>query len=359
MRKKIKVLIVDDSALVRGLLTQIIGNHPSLEVVAVAADPYEARELIKQHDPDVLTLDIEMPKMNGIAFLKNLMRLRPMPVVMISTLTQEGAPITLEALECGAVDFLGKPQGRGDAGLREYGDIIAEKILCAARANVRGLEPAEREPAASKVLRASDRPIKHHFICAIGASTGGTEAIKDIVRQLPERSPPLVITQHIPDVFSTSFARRLDSLSEIKVYEAEHEQPVEAGCAYLAPGHSHLKVIRRGGGYVCQLEQSEMVNRHRPSVEVLFDSVRTAAGAYAMGVILTGMGSDGAAALLRMREAGAVTVAQDEATSVVWGMPGAAVKLNAAVKILPLHKIARFILAEAFPTIGDTSSHNR
>lgn len=350
MRAKIKVVVVDDSAMVRALLTQIINADPRLQVVAAAADPYEAREMIKQHNPDVITLDIEMPKMNGIAFLKNLMRLRPTPVVMISTLTQEGAPATLEALEYGAVDFLGKPQGRSDIALREYSDIINEKLVCAASARVRGLDlsPSAGGGTSGKFLKNVDRPLKHHFVCAIGASTGGTEAIKEIVRSLPEHSPPLVIAQHIPEIFSTSFARRLDSLSAVTVYEAEHEQPVEANCAYLAPGHSHLKLVRRGGKYLCQLDQGAPVNRHRPSVEVLFDSVCATAGEAAMGVLLTGMGSDGAAALLRLRRAGAFTIAQDEASSVVWGMPGAAVKMDAADKVLPLDKIAREILLAAF-----------
>jgi two-component system chemotaxis response regulator CheB len=347
MQGKVRVLIVDDSALVRSLLTQIINAHPALEVVAAAADPYAARELIKQHNPDVLTLDIEMPKMNGIAFLKNLMRLRPMPVVMISTLTQEGAPLTLEAFEYGAVDFLGKPQGRSDLALREYSDLICEKILCAAQANVRALETSHPNPA-PEIKRSTPRLLKPNFICAIGASTGGTEAIKEVVRQLPEYSPPLVITQHIPEAFSTSFARRLDNLSAVAVYEAEHNQPVEPGSVYLAPGHSHLRLLHRGGRYICQLDQAPPVNRHRPSVEVLFDSVLAAAGDSAMAVLLTGMGSDGAAALLRLRQAGAVTIAQDEATSVVWGMPGAAVKLGAAQKVLPLEKISHEILQTAY-----------
>lgn len=351
MRTKIKVVVVDDSAMVRALLTQIINADPRLQVVAAAADPYEARELIKLHNPDVITLDVEMPKMNGITFLKNLMRLRPTPVVMISTLTQDDAPATLEALECGAVDFLGKPQGRSDIALREYSEIISEKIVAAANARVRGLDslhPTSRDSASGMVLKPVDRPHKHNFLCAIGASTGGTEAIKEIVRSLPERCPPLVITQHIPEVFSTSFARRLDSLCAVKVYEAEHDQPVEHNCAYLAPGHSHLKLTRRAGRYVCLLDQGPPVNRHRPSVEVLFDSVCTVAGDAAMAVLLTGMGADGANALLRLRQAGAFTVAQDEASSVVWGMPGAAVKINAAEKVLPLDKMAREILRAAF-----------
>jgi two-component system, chemotaxis family, protein-glutamate methylesterase/glutaminase len=346
MKEKIKVLVVDDSALVKMLLTEILNSDSRMEVVGCANDPYEAREMIKKLNPDVLTLDIEMPKMNGIAFLKNLMRLKPMPVVMISTLTQEGAPAALEALECGAVDFLGKPQGQGENSLLTYRDLIIEKVYWASKANIK----REVTVAPIEILTTSHRTdvLNFGFLCAIGASTGGTEAIKDVVRVLPENGPPIVATQHIPDVFSTSFAKRLDSLCKMKVYEAEHDQVIEQGSMYLAPGHSHLTVIRKGQKYYCQLDTNPPVNRHRPSVEVLFDSVRQAAGDRSMGVILTGMGADGAEALLRLRQCGAFTVAQDEATSVVWGMPGSAVKLGAADKILPLAKIPQCIMAAAF-----------
>lgn len=342
-----KVLIVDDSALIRALLSEIIASDARLDVVAVASDPYEARELIKRHDPDVITLDIEMPKMNGIAFLKNLMRLRPTPVVMISTLTQAGAPATLEALELGAVDFLGKPSGECGASLERYRREICEKVFWAAKANVQNKTPpaAEAQP-----LARAHKSLDPRCICAIGASTGGTEAIKAVVQMLPEHCPPIVAAQHIPEVFSTSFAKRLDSCGAITVFEAEHNQPIEQGCLYLAPGHSHLKVVRQGGRYVCRLDQGEPVNRHRPSVEVLFDSVIQAAGSNALGIILTGMGADGSEALLRMRQAGCMTVAQDEASSVVWGMPGVAVKLGAACKVLSLEHIAPFMLSEAFNT---------
>lgn len=345
MKAKIKVLVVDDSALVRALLSQMINSDSRLEVVAVASDPFEARELIKKVNPDVLTLDIEMPKMNGISFLKNLMRLRPMPVVMISTLTQEGAPAALEALELGAVDFLGKPQGEGEAALQNYRDQIVEKIFWAAKARI---QQGGGEPVEAAVPESRQQSLKCGFLCALGASTGGTEAIKEVVKCLPEFGPPIVAAQHIPGAFSASFAQRLDKLARMKVYEAQHEQPIEPGCMYLAPGHSHLTVLRQGQKYYCRLDQGPAVNRHRPSVEVLFDSVREAAGARAMAVLLTGMGADGAVALLRLREAGAFTIAQDEASSVVWGMPGAAVKLGAAEKILALGKIPRVILSQAF-----------
>lgn len=345
-KSKVKVVVVDDSALIRAMLSEIINSDPRLEVVAVACDPFEARDMIKKYNPDVLTLDIEMPKMNGLAFLKNLMRLRPLPVVMISTLTQAGAPSTLEALEFGAVDFLGKPVDASDTALELYRSQITEKVYWASKANVRNRDAGVDE--SPKLLTCLKKPLKAGFICAIGASTGGTEAIKAIIQTLPADAPPIVAAQHIPAMFSTSFAKRLDSASAMKVYEASHNQPVERGCLYLAPGSCHLRIIRSNNHYICQLDQGDPVNRHRPSVEVLFDSVRAAAGSRALGVLLTGMGADGSEALLRMRQAGCETVAQDEASSVVWGMPGVAVKLNAAAKVLGIDKISRFILSQAF-----------
>lgn len=346
--EKIKVLIVDDSALLRAVLADIINSDPRLCVVAEAVDPIDARELIKLHNPDVLTLDIEMPKMNGIAFLKNLMRLRPMPVVMISTLTQQGAPAALEALECGAVDFLGKPKGQSDSALEHYRTQIVEKVYWASKANLARYSSVATPPEKIVTAHAGGKALKAGFICVIGASTGGTEAIKRVVQTLPSDAPPIVVTQHIPDVFSTSFAKRLNDGSDMTVYEAAHNQIVERGCVYLAPGHSHLRIVRVGGQYVCKLDKGELVNRHRPSVEVLMDSVLKAADHRALGVMLTGMGKDGSAALLRMREAGCTTVAQDEASSVVWGMPGAAVQMGAATKVLSLDKVARFILSQAY-----------
>lgn len=344
-KKSIKVLIVDDSALVRTLLTEILQSEPAIEVVGAAQDPYEAREMIKQLSPDVLTLDIEMPKMNGIAFLSNLMRLRPMPVVMISTLTHAGAPATLEALELGAVDFLPKPKGESGASLNDYRATIISKVRAAASANLAGRDNAWLDQTP---VKASEGQLRANFMCAIGASTGGTEAIKEVLRVMPKQSPPMVIAQHIPAAFSSSFAERLDGCSEIKVFEAEDQQPIRAGCAYLAPGDKHLIVERSSYGHVCRLLDTDPVNRHKPSVEVLFDSVKEVMGKNAMGVMLTGMGADGAEALLRMKRAGAVTVAQDENTSVVWGMPGAAVKLGAADKVLPLNRIASQIVNVAY-----------
>ncbi|SMF36494.1 two-component system, chemotaxis family, response regulator CheB [Alteromonadaceae bacterium Bs31] len=351
--KKVKVLVVDDSALIRALLNEVLGSDQRIDVVGSACDPYEARELIKQLSPDVLTLDIEMPRMNGIAFLKNLMRLRPMPVVMISTLTQEGAPATLEALELGAVDFVPKPKNEGGGALARYADTIIEKVLCAAGANVLARTEKNEHSFVEKrnefaQLVQQAKQIKPGFICAIGASTGGTEAIKEVVTSLPVGGPPVLITQHIPAVFSASFARRVDQASLVKVYEAEHGQKIEQGCVYIAPGDAHLRLQKIGEHYICHLSQDDPINRHRPSVEALFDSVVNCAGAKSLGVLLTGMGADGAEALMRMKESGAVTVAQDEESSVVWGMPGAAVKLGAAKVVLPLDKIGRYILTQAF-----------
>lgn len=345
--KPIKVLIIDDSALIRSLLREMIASDPRLEVCGAAEDPYQAREMIKQLNPHVLTLDIEMPRMNGISFLKNLMRLHPLPVVMISTLTQVGAPETLEALSLGAVDFIGKPKQHSDLGLSQYRDEIIRKLICAAGANVTAMEGVGKAKATGLDAVAQSKSLKTGFLCAIGASTGGTEAIKAVVSSLPLNSPPIVVTQHIPPAFSTSFAKRLDGASAVKVYEAQHQQPIEKGCVYIAPGDAHLKVSKTAKGYICLLDSGEMVNRHRPSVEVLFDSVCEQVGNKAMGVILTGMGADGAEALKRMRDAGSHTIAQDEATSIVWGMPGAAVKLDAAAEVLPLNKVAANIIKHA------------
>jgi two-component system chemotaxis response regulator CheB len=343
-QKKTKVLIIDDSALIRSLLTALLNEDNRLEVVATANDPYDAREKIKQYSPDVLTLDIEMPKMNGIVFLKNLMRLRPLPVVMISTLTQAGAPATLEALEMGAIDFVAKPQGDDPLALERYGRDICEKVYWAAKANLAQLSPSVNPSSAPM----APGHLKSGFICAMGASTGGTEAIKYVISNLPKNAPPIVIAQHIPAAFSQSFAKRVDAASVVIVHEAEHNQAILPGHVYLAPGHSHLRVKRLGAGYICQLDEGPEVNRHRPSVEPLFDSVNEAAGKSAMGVMLTGMGADGARALLRLKEQGAHTVVQDESTSVVWGMPGAAFKMGAAIQVLPLDKISGAIIKQAF-----------
>ncbi|GAB1262000.1 protein-glutamate methylesterase/protein-glutamine glutaminase [Aurantivibrio plasticivorans] len=345
-----KVVIVDDSGLVRALLSEVLNSDTRLRVVGVAADPFEAREVIKRTNPDVITLDIEMPKMNGIAFLKNLMRLRPIPVVMISTLTQAGAPATLEALEHGAVDYLAKPMSTGDVGLVQYREQIIEKVLTAAKANVSPLENQGATASNDKVgvNVQKNKTLRRNFICFIGASTGGTEAIKEVLTALPPESPPILVTQHIPATFSSSFAQRLNNNSKLTVVEAENNMPIKPGHAYLAPGDDHLRVRKSAYGYICQIEKGDPVNRHRPSVEVLFKSAIETLGNNCMGVLLTGMGADGSQTLLEMREAGCLTIAQDEATSVVWGMPGVAVKLGGATKVLPLKQIASNIIAESY-----------
>ncbi|MDE2052969.1 MAG: chemotaxis response regulator protein-glutamate methylesterase [Gammaproteobacteria bacterium] len=359
-RRPIRVLIVDDSALVRSLLTDLLNAAPGIEVVGVAADAHAAREKIKQLNPDVLTLDVEMPKMDGITFLRNLMRLRPMPVVMVSSLTERGADVTLDALALGAVDYLSKPKIDLAATLKDYAEELIEKVRIAARASVRALDPRQaprppgavgpahsadavlpKAPPSSRPLRTTDR------IIAIGASTGGTEAIKEVLMRLPPDCPGVVIAQHIPKAFSTPFARRMNDCCPMSVCEAKDGQYVLAGHAYIAPGDRHLMLVRDGARYVCRLDDGVPVNRHKPSVDVLFRSVAQNAGRNAIGVLLTGMGKDGARGLKEMLDSGSRTIAQDEATSVVWGMPGEAVALGAAEQILALESVAGKILTLA------------
>ncbi|ARP86959.1 protein-glutamate methylesterase/protein-glutamine glutaminase [Bordetella genomosp. 9] len=343
MQKKISVLCVDDSALVRGLMTEIINSQPDMEVVATAPDPLVARELIKKHNPDVLTLDVEMPRMDGLDFLEKLMRLRPMPVVMVSSLTERGSEITLRALELGAVDFVTKPKLGIRDGLLEYTELIADKLRGAARARLRAL-PAAAAP--KQVLRS---PLSSsEKLVIIGASTGGTEAIRHVLQPLPPDSPAILITQHMPAGFTRSFAQRLNSLCSLTVREATHGERVLPGHVYLAPGGEyHMRLGRSGANYVVELDPSEPVNRHRPSVDVLFHSVAVSAGRNAVGVILTGMGKDGAAGLLEMKRAGARTLAQDEASCVVFGMPREAIALGAADEVVSLEAMSERILANA------------
>lgn len=339
----IKVLIVDDSPLIRGLLKEILEQADDIHVVGSAEDPYEAREQIKRLNPDVLTLDIEMPKMDGLSFLKNLMRLRPMPVVMISTLTQKGSPITLEALETGAVDFIAKPTANVSQSLQRYAHLLHQKIRTAAGARVRAFK--EQNLEADSAL--STLQFKANSVLAIGASTGGTEAIKEVLVRMPEQCPPIVITQHIPPVFSTSFAMRMDRTCKINVKEAEHGDKLRPGWAYIAPGDQHLSVVKQGSALYCQLDTSELVNRHRPAVDVLFNSLLVACPKATIAALLTGMGSDGAKGLLALKQAGAYTIAQDELSSVVWGMPKAAIELDAAHEIVRLDKITAQMLKQA------------
>ncbi|HEC18646.1 MAG TPA: chemotaxis response regulator protein-glutamate methylesterase [Gammaproteobacteria bacterium] len=346
---KIKVLIVDDSALVRQMLSEMLNSAPDIEVVGVAHDPLMARQKIKALNPDVLTLDVEMPRMDGLTFLSNLMRLRPMPVVMVSSLTEKGADITLEAMELGAVDFVSKPKTDLAHTLDDYAEEIIEKVRIAATARVRALErtpsslKATERHSADAVLK-QKTPLRHFKttdkIVAIGASTGGTEAIKEVLMGLPADTPGTVISQHIPEAFSGPFARRMDGLSAMTVCEAQDGQQIVTGHVYIAPGNRHLLVERDGARYVCRLNDGPEVNRHKPSVDVMFRSLAQNVGTNAIAVILTGMGNDGAQGMKEMHEAGAPTLAQDEKSSVVWGMPGEAVKLGCVDQVLGLQRIA-------------------
>lgn len=347
--KKKRVLVVDDSAAMCQLLASILDSDPGLQVVGTAPDPYAARDMIKILNPDVLTLDIEMPLMDGLAFLRNLMRLRPMPVIMCSTLTQRGAAIALDALAMGAIDVVGKPVVNEARGIDTFAEELIAKVKAAAQANIRAcmdvpIRDEARGLAPDRARRDSGPSAMHgaasERIIAIGASTGGTEAIKEVLSGLPGEMPGIVVVQHIPKAFSSSFARRMDATSVLEVCEARDGQAIQAGHAYIAPGDQHLLVVRDGAGYRCKLSDGQSVNRHRPSVDVLFRSVAQSAGRHAIGVILTGMGRDGALGMKEMREAGAATLGQDEDSSVVWGMPGAAWQAGAVQALHPLPEIA-------------------
>ncbi|ACC72139.1 chemotaxis response regulator protein-glutamate methylesterase [Paraburkholderia phymatum] len=361
--QKIKVLCVDDSALIRSLMTEIINSQPDMTVVATAPDPLVARELIKQHNPDVLTLDVEMPRMDGLDFLEKLMRLRPMPVVMVSSLTERGSEITLRALELGAVDFVTKPKVGIRDGMLDYSEKLADKIRAAARARVRQAAPAQHAPASSAQAgaaahAASPAPLFNNPLVStekliiVGASTGGTEAIREVLVPLPPDAPAVLIAQHMPPGFTKSFAQRLNGLCRITVKEAEHGERVLPGHAYIAPGHAHLLLARSGANYIAHLSDDPPVNRHRPSVDVLFRSAAQHAGKNAVGVILTGMGRDGAAGLLDMRKAGAYTLAQDEASCIVFGMPREAIAMGAADEIASLSEMSRRVMTR-LATMGD------
>lgn len=338
----IKVLIVDDSALIRSVMSEIVNSQPDMEVVATAPDPLVARELIKRHNPDVLTLDVEMPKMDGLDFLEKLMRLRPMPVLMVSSLTERGSEITMRALELGAVDFVTKPKISIQTGMREYTELIADKIRAAARARIKRMVPGSVPVPQLSALRSP--LISSEKLIIIGASTGGTEAIREFLMQMPSDCPGILIAQHMPEGFTSSFAKRLDSLCKISVTEAQGNERVLPGHAYIAPGHSHLLLTRSGANYMTKIEQSPPVNRHRPSVDVLFRSAAEAAGKNAVGVILTGMGKDGAAGMLDMRNAGAHNFAQDEASCVVFGMPREAIAIGAAHEVGSLQALPGMVL---------------
>lgn len=341
----ISVLIVDDSALIRQIFSEMLSSEPDIEVIGTASDPYDAREKIKKLNPDVLTLDIEMPKMDGLSFLEKIMSLRPMPVIMASSLTQNGADATIRALEIGAFDTVAKPassQTRGNLSLLK--NELVTKVRAAAGANM-GAHVAHKAPPSLLVPFHPTEPLQRHLI-AIGSSTGGVEALRDIFVRLPANVPPIVITQHMPPTFTTSFAARLNSLSQVTVREATHHERIRPGHAYLAPGGLHMKIVRVGADLVCKLEDGANVSGHKPSVDVLFHSVAEAMGPRAVGVILTGMGKDGAIGLKAMRESGAYTIGQNQATCIVYGMPQAAQKIGATQIELPLLDIpARMLKA--------------
>ncbi len=355
---KTKVVVVDDSALVRSLLTAIISRQPDMEIVGAASDPYVAREVIRTTNPDVVTLDVEMPRMDGLDFLEKIMRLRPLPVVMISTLTERGAEVTLKALELGAVDFVTKPKLGITEGLERAGAEIIEKIRIASRARVSRRAPAQATAAvgaahvlpgghaagASKISPSTFSRASTEKMIVIGASTGGTEALKSVLVKLPPDSPGVLVTQHMPAGFTRSFAQRLDGLCRIRVSEAVDGERVLPGHAYIAPGGRHMRVDRSGSNYVVRLDDTEPVNRHRPSVEVLFRSAAANVGPNAIGIMLTGMGRDGADAMKLMRDAGSYNYAQNEATCVVYGMPKEAVAAGAVDEVLPLDGIADAVL---------------
>jgi two-component system chemotaxis response regulator CheB len=336
-----KVLIVDDSALMRQMLAEVIGRYADLQVVGVAQDAYVAREKIKALNPDVLTLDVEMPRMDGLTFLERLMRLRPMPVVMVSSLTEKNAETTFRALELGAVDFITKPAAGSVEALAEYGDLIAEKLRIAARAGIgAGLAHGERH----ELVVPGAVSFRGEQLIAIGASTGGTEALREILVRLPESSPPVLVVQHMPEMFTKLFARRLDGLCPMGVDEAVDGEPVLPGRAYIAPGGIHMLVNRTERGLAIALDRGPLVNRHRPAVDVLFNSVAKNVGRNAVGVILTGMGADGAAGMRELKQAGARTLAQDRASCVVFGMPKAAIDNGSIDRVLPLGAMAGEIL---------------
>jgi two-component system chemotaxis response regulator CheB len=355
---KTRVLVIDDSALVRSLLMEIINKQPDMEAIGAAPDPLVAREMIRAMNPDVLTLDVEMPKMDGLDFLERLMRLRPTPVVMVSTLTERGAETTIRALELGAIDFVAKPKLGIASGLNDLGRDICEKIRVASRARMHrhvAAVPAPTAsgagaghaavPAAPKTAGSYSR-VSTEKLIIIGASTGGTEAIREVLTRLPPDSPAVLITQHMPPGFTKSFAQRLDSMCKITVTEAVDGERVLPGHAYIAPGDRHLKLARSGANYLVALDDGPPVNRHRPSVEVLFKSAAQLAGPNVLGVMLTGMGKDGATAMLEMKQAGAFNLAQDEASCVVFGMPREAIAVGAVDEVLPVTKMAERLLAK-------------
>ncbi|ALV08158.1 protein-glutamate methylesterase/protein-glutamine glutaminase [Roseateles depolymerans] len=361
---KTTVVVVDDSALVRSILTEIINRQPDMQCIGAASDPLAAREMIRNLNPDVITLDVEMPKMDGLDFLQRLMRLRPMPVVMVSTLTERGAEVTLKALELGAVDFVAKPKIGVADGIRALAQDITDKIRIAAKAQIRRLPPAPTAGAVGATAAhstAAARPaapiaslgrLSTEKIIFIGASTGGTEATKDVLINLPADCPAVCITQHMPPGFTRSYAARLDGLCKIRVKEAQDGERILPGHGYIAPGGMHFSVERSGANYIARVQDGEPVNRHKPSVEVLFQSAARVVGQNALGIMLTGMGADGAKAMKVMKDAGAYNFVQDEATCVVFGMPREAINAGAADEVLPLQQIATRLIERLRSTAG-------
>ncbi|MFQ5432134.1 MAG: chemotaxis response regulator protein-glutamate methylesterase [Nitrospinota bacterium] len=342
---KIRVLIVDDSAVVRSMLTEALSKDPQIEVVGSAADPYLARDKIVQLKPDVLTLDVEMPRMDGITFLQKLMASRPMPVVMVSSLTQKGADTTMAAMDAGAIEIVAKPVVDLRKGLGDMTMEIIDKVKAAAQVKMGDYKKRLDERAKSRPKALGQAMIKTtDKIIAIGASTGGTEALKDVITRMPVNSPGTIVVQHMPEGFTKAFSDRLDILSAMTVSEARDGDSIIPGRVLIAPGHSHMKMRRSGARYYVEVKPGPLVQRHRPSVEVLFSSVAKYAGANAIGVMLTGMGGDGAGGMLQMKKAGAFNIAQDEKSCVVFGMPKEAIKLGGVDKIVPLSQVPEAIL---------------
>ena len=346
--RPVRVLVVDDSAVMRQLMPALLRQDPRIEVVGTAADAYIARTKIQRLEPDVLTLDVEMPRMDGLSFLRNLMRQHPMPVVMVSSLTEEGASVTLDALASGAVDFIGKPRADAPEVVSAYAAELRAKVLAAARARVRAVAPARTPGSGAPSLpRLAAARTSGPGLVVIGASTGGTEAIRQVLAPLPADMPPVLIAQHIPATFSGAFAERLDRHCALTVAQAVDGEPLQPGRAYVAPGGRHLRVRRQGGTLRCAI--SDEPAPFRPSVDALFESAAEHVGATVCAALLTGMGSDGARGMLALRKAGARTIAQDRASSVVWGMPGAAVALSAATDVVPLGEVAAMLLSPSRP----------
>src|SRR5262245_2917607 len=347
--KKVRALIVDDSSLIRQLFAMLLAQDPEIEVVGSAPDPYVARDMIKSLNPDVVTLDVEMPRMDGLSFLRKIMALHPMPVVMVSTLTQANADVTIQALEAGAVDFVAKPTTQADKSMELLGKELATKVKTAARTRVHARPEAapEHKPLVPvKSIGVTDK------IIFVGASTGGVEALLKLLLGFPADCPPILITQHMPERFTASFAARLNTVCAMEVVEATHDQVIQQGHVYIAPGSHHLEIVKKLNRFVAQLHQEPPVSGHRPSVDVLFGAAARVVGRKAVGAILTGMGKDGAQGLYDMRQAGAATLGQDEKTSLIYGMPRAAFEKGAVGKQVPLDKMAAAILAACAESTG-------